>query len=403
MTRPSLPPAGGALQAFAMALITPIYMTAYRIRGWGRLPQRRGATLLINNHQHGLDTTALIMRLAVQGPWTRPIYMAGSRRLFEPGFMEVSSPAIAYLLHFVDWSWMFRMLGVLPIENELRRRSLASFAWTVHGLHGDLPLGAVFEDAALFEHDPADRLSSVMYRQLPEKREYVSLSAVREPYRSEIMTLQRRRTEEDLARIESVLRAGGTLYLTPEGRFSPDGHISRLRGVLDRMLAIPCDIYLLALTYDPFVSRRLSLLYRVVPPARRDDIWSSMAAARPVVTSQLLGAWLRARAYAPFERPEAVSGVKSLLAALPAHAFVDPELASDPAGRVIRALSTMVRLGLLQRTDPEPADAARRATPGETYALGTTRHDKRFPEVADILDHQANFFAETLTGLAALA
>ena len=134
-----LPRAGGPLQAFAMALITPIYMSTYRIRGWGRLPKRRGATLLINNHQHGLDTTALIMRLSVQGPWMQPIYMAGSRRLFEPGFMEVSAPWIAYLLHFVDWAWMFRMLGVLPIENELRRRSLASFAWSVYTRHGDLP------------------------------------------------------------------------------------------------------------------------------------------------------------------------------------------------------------------------------------------------------------------------
>ena len=265
----------------------------------------------------------------------------------------------------------------------------------MHSRHGDLPLATVFDDRALAGHAGSDRLSSVMYRQLPEKREYMSLALVREPYRSELMDVQRRQTEEDLRRIESVLHGGGTLYLTPEGRFSPDGHISRLRAVLYRMLEIPAALYLLSVSYDPFISRRLSLLYRVVAPANRDDLWSSIAAARPIVTSQLLGSWLRNRS-TPFTSEEAIAGVSALLTAVPADAFVDPELRRDPRGCVRKALRTMPRLGLLR--------VERRAQIGDpdVYTFGSTRHDKRFPEVADILDHQANFFEETLLGIAAL-
>lgn len=377
-----LPPAGGPLQAFAMMLITPYYTAAYRIRGWGRLPRRRGATLLVSNHQHDLDTTALIMRLAVQGPWMRPIYMAGSRRIFEPGFMEVRFAAIRWLVDLVDWAWMYQMLGVLPIENELRRRAVASLAYAVYELHGDLPVDTVFSPRARLALRDAKSLTSLIGRPLLAQDEYVSVATMNEPYRSELIEQTRVQTERDLARIEGVLRAGGTLYLTAEGKYTRDGKLNRFRTAFSRVVGLG-ENYLLALSYDVFAAGRLSLLYRVVKPAHPDDLRTSLAAARPVTLSQLLATWLMTHDGA-FSRDAALNGVRALLDSVPATAFVDPELRPRLAEKIDEALTAMVRRGLLAREDSGP------------YRFGPTRHDKRFPLVPDIVAHQANFYAETV-------
>lgn len=379
-----LPPSGGPLQAFAMMLITPYYLTAYRIRGWGRLPRRRGATLLVSNHQHDLDTTALVMRLAVQGPWMRPIYMAGSRRIFEPGFMEVRFAAIRWLVDLVDWAWMYQMLGVLPIENELRRRAVASLAYAVYKMHGDLPLDTVFSSRARPALRDAKTLKSLIGRPLLAQDEYVSASTMNEPYRTELIERTRLQTEDDLARIEGVLRAGGTLYLTAEGKYTKDGKLNRFRTAFSRVVNLG-ENYLLALSYDVFAGGRLSLLYRVVKPAYPDDLRTSLASARPVTLSQLLATWLMSRdGDGTFTRGAALDGVRSILDAVPPDVFIDPELQPRVANKVDEALAAMVKRGLLTSDG------------GGSYRFGTTRHDPRFPLVPDIITHQANFYAETV-------
>lgn len=385
----TLPPSGGPLQTFAMFLITPYYSAAYRIRGWGRLPRRRGATLLISNHQHDLDTTALIMRLAVQGPSMRPIYMVGSRRIFEPGFMEVRFAAIRWLVDLVDWEWMYGMLGTLPIENELRRRAIASLAYAVYRTHGDLPAAAVFGGRAAHALRGAKTLKSLIGRPLLDQDEYVSVAFMNEPYRSELIEATRRQIETDLARVESVLRAGGTLYLTPEGKYTRDGRLNRFRKAFERLRPLG-DVYLLALSYDVFAKGRLSLLYRVLEPRDPDDLRSSLAAARPVTVSQLLASWVMDRAGA-FTGDEALDGVRARLESLPSGAFVDPELATRLESKSVDALASMARAGYLERES------------GGGYRLGDTRYDKRFPLIPDIVVHQANFFAETVAACASLA
>lgn len=370
-----------------MFLIAPYYMNAYRIRGWGRLPRRRGATLLVSNHQHDLDTTALIMRLDVQGPSMRPIYMVGSRRIFEPGFMEVRFAPIRWLVELIDWAWMYRMLGVLPIENELRRRSVASLAYAIYTVHGDLAVDRVFSSRANHALRNATTLKSLIGRPLLEQDEYVSVSTINEPYRSELIERTRTQTESDLVRIESVLRAGGTLYLTAEGKYTRDGKINRFRTAFSRVAPLG-DHYLLALSYDVFAGGRLSLLYRVVRPVFPDDLPRSLAASRPVTLSQLLATWLHARGGSAsdgsFTRDAALAGVRALLDEVPSSAFLDPDLRLGLSGKLDDALAAMVKRKLLS------VDAS------GLYGAGTTRHDPRFPLVADILTHQANFYAETV-------
>ena len=94
-------------------------------------------------------------------------------------------------------------------------------------------------------------------------RGVVKVSTVREPYRREILDETRANVERDLARMEDVVRRGGTFYLTPEGHYTYDGRMRPMRGAVERLAPL-ATIYLVGVSYDPFVSKRLSMLYRVV-------------------------------------------------------------------------------------------------------------------------------------------
>jgi hypothetical protein len=400
--RPRLPWSAGPLQAFAMAVIHPYYLSMYRVRGWGRLPRKRGATLAICNHQHDLDTTGVIMRLSVQGPWMHPIFAVSSRRLFEPGFMSAHYKWLEPIVRSMNWGGLFRAIGMLPLENEPRRRPIAAIACALMARHGDLQVEEAFEPASLDGLDVQAggmRLSSLLVRPrfFAARDRYISLAALHEPYRSEMVQRLRVQVEEDLDRIASVLRAGGTLYLTPEGRYTKDGKLSRFRMAIDRLADI-ATVYVLALSYDPFVGRRLSLLYRVLPAEDLHDLRSSLCAPRAVVVSQLLATALESSSTRaklgsiplPFSEADAIAAVRAALADLPPGAFVDPELAADPDRMVRRSLPTMERLKILTRE-------------GDRYSLTAHRRHPQFPGVDDIVAHQSNMFAETVAALRKLA
>lgn len=386
-----LPRAAGPLQAFAMFVIQPYFLNAYRIRGWGRLPRKRGATLLLCNHQHDLDTTGTIMPLEVQGPWMRPIYAVASRRLFEPGFMSARRKWLEPFMRTVNFGWMFRAIGMLPMENEPRVRPVAAFAYAVYAKHPDARIGDVFAEdvVAKLDVEPSAKLPVLFAEPYyhPARDAIVSLSTLREPHRSELVAQMRANMEADLERIENVLRGGGTLYLTPEGHYTKDGRLLRFKMTLGRLRAL-ADIYTLSLSYDPFVAKRLSLLYRLQPALSRDDLESAICAPRPIVVSQLLGAFLATRTTA-FSEADAIAAVRAGLSALPRGAFVDPELSADPDGMTRKALVTMPQLDLL-------------ALDGAEYRLTSNRRYVQFPDVPDLISHQANMFAETLKALQTL-
>src|SRR5579863_1648129 len=313
MTKPRLPGSGGPLQAFAMFVIHPYFLTAYRIRGWGRLPFKRGATLAISNHQHDLDTTGVIMRLSVQGPWMHPIFAVGSRRMFEPGFMSARRKWLEPVFRTVNWRWMFRGIGILPMENEPRIRTLAGFAYAVYGRHPEATVEDVFGReirVGLGLRDAAAKLTEVFVEPLylPARDRWLSLAAIREPFRSEIVADMRANMTTDMDRIEQVLRAGGTLYLTPEGHYTKDGKMLRFKMALGRLAPL-AQIYTLSVSYDPFASTRLSLLFKVQPAADRSDLRSSLAAPRPIVVSQLLATYLQS-APTTFEGADAEAAVR---------------------------------------------------------------------------------------------
>jgi GNAT superfamily N-acetyltransferase len=123
------------------------------------------------------------------------------------------------------------------------------------------------------------------------------------------------------------------------------------------------------------------MLYRVV---RLDNapMLPTLAAIRPVVTSQLLGAWLHDRDEA-FTVDEACAAVEEFIASPPPRIFVDPELRGHARRMVRAALPLMVNWNILQRD-------------GDRYRTTADRRHPQFPFVRDILAYQAAFLEETL-------
>jgi hypothetical protein len=381
-----LPRASPALVLLAVAIRQPWLATRVRVRQFGRLPPRRGPGVLIANHQHEDESEIVVGRAFLQSG-CRPLYTASSRRMYEPGFFAVRMPWLAPLTRGLNAGPLFLALGMLPLENELASRPLRSIARTVHARHGDLPLELVLRAEALAAAPRrATRLRELLApRALIAGETRVKLSHVLEPYRGELVAALRAGVEADIARIAGVVRRGATFFVTPEGFYSTDGRMRPLKGIVDHLVPLG-RVWLAAIAFDPFRGRRLSLLYRVVEPAGRRDLRSSLAAARPVTTSALLASWMLA-VRLPFERAEARDGVRRLRDELPPGAFVDPELRADADRCVDEALDGPHA--------PVVAGGAR-------FTLAPERRDRRFPGVEDVVAYQAAFHAETLAALRAL-
>ena len=397
--RPSF---GLSFLAFASLFMYAYYHLAYRVRHWGRLPRRRGATLTIANHQHDLDDKVTISYLQLGGPLNRTIYSAAGRRMFETGFLGFAFPWFEKILESIDLRFLFRWLGMMPIENQLRTRSVTGYARAVYDLHGDLALQTVFHEDTLREFDPSvvDAPLSILFtgRLFRKGRQTdINIKTVNEPYRSELIAQMRESIERDLTALGDLLKRGETLWLTPEGQFTKTGRMNPLRTALRRFGPLAERVYVIAISYDVFVGRRFSMLFRVVLPSNPNDLENSLKAARPVTVSQLIADWLYAsECSAPSERSElgvfskqdALTAVQDRLAHLPPAAWVDPDLHKSPERMTRAAISGMLRLGVLQRR------------PGG-YALMEKRQHPQFPNVKDIVAHQAAMFEESKAAWAA--
>ena len=375
-------PAIVALIWLTRGLYWPLRM---RIRQWGRLPRRRGPTVLIANHQHEDESEIVCERAFAGGPWNRPLYTASSRRMFEPGFFALRMPALRFARRW-NASRALLSFGLLPLENELSSRPLGSLAHAVRTAHGDLALVDVFRAPALLSLGPdAQRCSDLLKpRFFRAAQRHVKLSWLNEPYRSEALATTRALVEEDIARICAIVKRGRTFYVTPEGEYSTTGTMRPLRGIVTHLTPI-AEPWLAAIAFDPYRGRRLSMLYRIVRPADPQNLAASLAAARPVTTSALLGAFLAPRTPdEPFSAQEASDAVRTSRDALPAGMFVDPELARNAERCVREALARLTRRGTLLREGDE------------RYRLGPTRVDPRFPAVEDALAYQAAFIEESV-------
>lgn len=361
----------------------PWLATRFRVRQWGRLPLRRGATLLVANHQHEDESEIICERTFLQGP-RRVVLTASSRRMYEPGFFAGRMPWLAPLTREFNAGPMFIALGMLPLENNLSSRPLFSLAYDVRRAHGDLPLLEVFrEDALVPLSDGAAVLSDLQRPPFFEEAQAVTkLTLLRDPFRAEALAALRSSVDEEIAFISAMVRKGNTFYITPEGIYSSDGRMRPLRGIMTHLTPI-ADVWLAAIAFDPFRGRRTSMLYRVVRPENPGDIATSLAAARPVTTSALLAVFLHENRTRAFEGAEAIDAVGRARAGLPKRLFVDPELDAAREAVVAEALGNLVRRGTLLRE-------------GGRYRPGTVLRDPRFPGVDNLIAYHATFLAETI-------
>lgn len=383
--------------AIILAVMTSIRVK-YRWRVWGDVPPPQGGRILVTNHQHDLESIVLPGLLTLRDPWHERVVAIASERLFETGFLVPRVPPwLIPAVRGLSLGPILFLVGALPLENEPRSRTLHSWAHEVMAVHGDLPLTQVFSADALaalhlshLAQESSYPLSAVWRADLAQPAEArMSLLALNEPYRSEVRASARPRIERQFAAVEEALRNGDTLYLTPEGRVSPDGRLGRFRLALDRLMPEAAGgVYLAGVSYEPFLFKKLTLCCHIVRAEKSvDGLPQELLAIRPVTVSQLLAEWLEDRQDAGDFSPEDVErGLSQRLASLPSRAFLVPELSHFAASVVERALKAMTRLGYLEPT-------------GADYRRTAKRHDERLHEPRDVFSHQVVSLKETLDAL----
>jgi len=376
---------------FAASAARRVYLPLkIRIRQWGALPAPRGPPVLITNHQHVDEGEIVYSRTYLKHPHV-PLIAVNSRRTFETGFFAARMPWTAPLTRRINPTGLWLRFGLLPIENHLHSRALISLAEEIRTAHGDLPLETILPDDVLANLDLSGRRLADLWTPayFARAQATVKLANLKQPYRREALENFRATMTADIATVVERVREGATFYVTPEGDFSRDGRMRPMRNGLTEAVLPVAEPWLCAIAYDPFRGRRLSMLYRIVPPADRDDLGTSLAAARAVTTSALVATFL-CGVDAPFEASDARTSVREQLAALPPIVFADPELRSRPDAIVDEALTVLIRLGIL-------------AAAGKRYRLTAARADARFPHVADMVTFQRNMLEETLAAAGRLA
>jgi hypothetical protein len=361
------------LRWLACSCVSCYHRIAFRVRIWGKLPYRRGPTIVVANHQHEIESPVIVADLAIGSfSWHRPIFTVSSRRMFEPGFFAERIPWLT-LFRTINLGRLFSAIGMQPIENELSQRPFGSIAFIVSAQQ-DRGVSDVFTDKTL-ERMPAGvrTLRDILRAEhFTFARSYVRMNEIREPYRTEIMAAMRAEVERDIEHFENLVRDGATVFLTPEGFYSGDGRMQRLRGILGRLAPL-ATIWLAAVSYDPYDERRLTMLYRVLPAIDGVPLDVQLKARRPVTTSALVCTCL---AEHPDASDESVrDSVHAQLAALSPQAFVVPELRDQTEETVRRVLGNLRRNGAAH---------------------------PQFKAKIDLISYQRNFHEETLEGLRTL-
>ncbi|WP_026960809.1 MFS transporter [Alicyclobacillus herbarius] len=404
---------GAPLRVFVSALVAGYVRLAYRVRFFDRIPKMSGPTLVISNHQHDLEGMVIPAWLTLRTGWRHPIHYVASQRLFEPGFLAFRGPNwLRPLLYRLNLHRLFPILGLVPIENQPLARPIHSYAYEARTLLGDVPLSQVFTDAWLARLNlPGHvRLSALWGRRWAERGQIrAPMTCLVPEVRKQLRVGQRARIERQLAEIRMVFESGRTLYLTPEGRYSQDGKMTRFRQSYNELAPWARALYAFALSYDPYLNRRLTLYIRIVsiPAHLRTDVDAVnalLAAARPVTVSQLICTWLsKLPSGTVFALEEACAGFRQVLCALPPGAQLVPEVADEGqlgphlvpeavekthlTEATARVLRGMIRQGSLERFG------------AGGFRLQTCHRHEKFPDVEDMIHFQATVLSETCEAL----
>lgn len=387
-----------ALVHFVLRLVVALGLLGYvrmryRLSVDGRLGRRRDGVLVVANHLHDIDGMVLPPLLYLGGDLGQAPVSAGSRRMFEPGFLaDRVGGILARPLRRVGLGGVLAVLGVAPIENLPRRRPLASIV-EVAGVPPDRPFAQLLDATALAALEA--RFGPIAQRPLTDAlgrrradlgQADVSLAHVLEPMRSSIARALRHQFALDLARLGRRMAQGRTVYLTPEGEISVDGHLGRFRVALDRLRSQAQSLVVASLAYDSLAPGRLHLYVRLVPLARGRDLRDALLAERVVTASQVAARCLVQRRPGAGPR-EVAAAAAAVVAALPSGAHLAPSLRREPRRAVAAVLAAMERRGQLRLDAGGAIDLARPVV------------HRRMPMAKDLVAFEETLLTETVAAL----
>ena len=236
-----------------------------------RLPP---GTVVISNHQRDADVpilgTALCRRRGLRFQWPLP-YIAAREDLFRRGFLSEYvagwPPPVPQLLGQVPLRWFFEILRTCPIRR-VREFSLAetldaTIAAGLGGTHPAAILNARGQRELAPAHGPLPpRLEALQ----PPPSAVWGLRRLRRGALCRLTPALRDTIAAQLRGFAALLDAGFSVYFSPEGVISADGHFGRVRAGLWRLCRIasaPPQLLPVALSYDGLGPGRLRVIMQV--------------------------------------------------------------------------------------------------------------------------------------------
>jgi len=258
----------GRLMLAGLFAVAPRLFVSIAVHG---LAHDTGAprTLFAITHKRDLDAFAPLPRLLSHRGWralTSDVHFAMRADSFQPGFLArvVQHPGwFARLLRPISVGPVLRAVGVHPLDS-LHFRPAETWLREALMAEGDVVLGTLLapdtlasiaaaagDDAAALAQRPLSALLAWRYFR-PLQRQLGS-ELFRGPARRRAEARVLASAKRQLAELAAWLRAGGSVYTSPEGRLSPDGRLGPVRaGMLRLLRAAPADTRVLpiAIVYD---------------------------------------------------------------------------------------------------------------------------------------------------------
>src|SRR5258706_13450270 len=318
-------------------------------------------TLFAITHKRDLDAFAPLPRLLSHRGWralTSDVHFAMRADSFQPGFLArvVQHPGwFARLLRPISVGPVLRAVGVHPLDS-LHFRPAETWLREALMAEGDVVLGTLLAPdtlasiAAAAGDDPAALaqrpLSALLaWRYFRPLQQQLGSELFRGPARRRAEARVLAAAKRQLAELAAWLRAGGSVYTSPEGRLSPDGRLGPVRAGMLRLLpAAPADTRVLpiAIVYDFMTTGRPRMWVDCAPAleggaqltARELEsqvraAW--LAAARFTCTQLATGLLVQSRekSDSPVRAEELAAGVRAWAAQLAGSGrHVDPRLLS---------------------------------------------------------------------------
>ena len=241
-------------------------------------------TYLAITHKRDIDAMAPVPYVLRSRGWrslTHEVHFATRADAFDVGFLSrlVMHPRwFAHALRPISVGPILRGVGAHPMHG-LHLRPLETWIREWLAAEGDVPAAAVLAEETLAQIAAATRTQPERLGALPLLRllEWRYNAPLQRLCGTEIFADRARRPavrraileiERQIQELADCMRSGHSLYTAPEGRLSPDGHLSPIPGGLARLLEVaPEDtrVQPIAITYDFIHTGRVRMFIDIAP------------------------------------------------------------------------------------------------------------------------------------------